>query len=331
MTSGTPERDGPLPAVLITGASTGLGRALALDLARDHRVIATVRRAEDARALLAAEPGLRVLRLDLSDEVAIGTTAEAIASLVGEAGLQALIHNAGLAYVAPLAEIDPADLRHQLEVNVVAIVSLTQVLLPLIERGRGRIVTVGSTSGRTTIPFVGPYSASKHALVAVARALRMELRPWRIPLTHLELGNLRTPIWDKGDADLDRLARSPRYGRYAPAVRRDLRRSIRMAAPVERGVRAIRRVLGARRPPRVLRIGLDAHLLWLAERILPDALREELLVRLLGLHAKRAPAQRGSGAIHRSDALERGQAAPDTTQDPGLAAAPSNEREDEMG
>jgi NAD(P)-dependent dehydrogenase (short-subunit alcohol dehydrogenase family) len=325
----TPARGKLRPTVLITGASSGLGRALALDLARDHRVFATVRRAEDAASLLAAEPQLEVLRLDVTDGAEIHATAEAITSLVGDAGLQAVIHNAGLAYVAPLSEIDPANLRHQLEVNIVAVVALTQALLPLLEQGRGRIVTVGSTSGRTTIPFVGPYSASKHALVAVSRALRMELRPWRIPVIHLELGNLRTPIWDKGDADLDRLARSPRYGRYARAVRRDLRRSVRLAAPVERGVRAIRRALVAPRPPRVLRVGIDAHLLWLAERILPDALREAFLVRLLGLHAKQAPAPRSSGTTQQSDALDTVYAAHDTTLDPGLAAAQSEVLEDE--
>src|SRR5262249_39561380 len=187
------------PSVVITGASTGAGRDAALHLDRNgFRVFAGVRREADAESLRKeASPQLEPLLLDVTDAAAIEAAAKRVDAEVGSAGLAGLVNNAGIGIGAPIEFLDLNELRRQLEVNVVAVVAVTQAFLPALRRARGRVVNAGSIGGRVSQPLVGPYSASKFALEAISESERMELAPWGIEVSLVEPGAISTAIWGK--------------------------------------------------------------------------------------------------------------------------------------
>jgi NAD(P)-dependent dehydrogenase (short-subunit alcohol dehydrogenase family) len=204
--------------VLITGSSTGIGRACALLLdRRGYRVFAGVRRMPDAESLRKeASERLVPVMLDITDARQIADARALVEAAVGpDAGLTGLLNCAGI-MVAGALEYLPLDrLRWQLEVNLIGQVAVTQALLPLIRQGRGRIINVGSGNGRFAFPFMGAYAASKFGLEAVTDAFRRELRPWRIPVSIIDPGTVETAIWDSGKAALDAL-----HAQVAPTARR---------------------------------------------------------------------------------------------------------------
>jgi NAD(P)-dependent dehydrogenase (short-subunit alcohol dehydrogenase family) len=187
------------PSVVITGASTGIGRDAALHLDRNgFRVFAGVRRESDAESLRnEASPKLEPLLLDVTDAAAIAAAAKRVDAEVGSAGLAGLVNNAGIGIGAPIEFLDLDELRRQLEVNVVAVVAVTQAFLPALRRARGRLVNVGSIGGRVSQPLVGPYSASKFAMEAISESERMELAPFGIDVSLIEPGAIATAIWEK--------------------------------------------------------------------------------------------------------------------------------------
>jgi NAD(P)-dependent dehydrogenase (short-subunit alcohol dehydrogenase family) len=192
-------------AVLITGASSGIGRACALHLSqRDFRVFAGVRSSQDADALLAEASGnITPLLLDVTDAGAIAAAVKRVADATGGT-LYGLINNAGIALGGPL-ELLPGDKISQLlKVNVLGAVAVTQAFLPLIRNNRGgRIIMISSISGRIALPGLSVYAASKFALEALSDALRVELKPFNIAVVLIEPGNVATPIWEKSIADND--------------------------------------------------------------------------------------------------------------------------------
>ena len=173
-------------SVLVTGASRGIGEATVLRLARaGWCVFAGVRRDEDGAALRSAGGAIVPVRLDVTDEAQIAAAAATIAEHArGE--LHGVVNNAGIAVAAPLEYLPVQELRRQLEVNVLGQVAVTQALLPMLRRAQGRIVFVSSVSGRSALPFTGPYAASKHALEALADAWRVELLPWGLHVALIE-------------------------------------------------------------------------------------------------------------------------------------------------
>lgn len=279
------------PAVLITGASTGIGRASALELnRRGWRVFAGVRREEDGQDLRrhACSP-LTPLRLDVTDGPSIRAAAETIARERGDAGLQGLVNNAGIVVAGPIEIVPLDDLRRQLEVNVIGQLAVTQAVLPHLRQGRGRIVNVSSVSGRVAVPYLGPYAASKFALEAMSDSLRVELAPWGIQVSLIEPGGVRTPIWQKAGADADRLgAVAPPeglrlYERDLAVFRQATAQAAARAMPVERVVRAIVHALCARRPKTRYPLGGQPRVMILLSKFLPDRAYDFLLRRALGL------------------------------------------------
>ncbi|MBK5220239.1 MAG: SDR family oxidoreductase [Thermoleophilia bacterium] len=186
-----------MKSVLVTGTSSGIGRATVQRLAGDGwLVFAGVRNQVDAKSL-AAEPGEVVpIELDVTDPAQIEAAAEQVSAVTGGA-LDALVNNAGIGVAGPLETLPPDGLRQILDVNVVGQVAVTQALLPLLRRGHGRILFVGSVGGRVTHPWAAPYHASKFALEAIADCLRVELADQKVSVGLLEPGPIDTPIWAK--------------------------------------------------------------------------------------------------------------------------------------
>jgi NAD(P)-dependent dehydrogenase (short-subunit alcohol dehydrogenase family) len=191
------------PHVLVTGASSGIGRATALRLAASgHHVFAGVRKRADGAALAeAAAGGLMPLILDVTDMEQISSAVKTIADHVGDAGLSGLVNNAGIGVFGPLELIPIEQFRRQLEVNVIGQLAITQATIPLLRRARGRIIMIGSIGARFTPPFVGPLAASKSTLATMSDALRQELAPWDINVTLVEPGSIRSEAVGKLESD----------------------------------------------------------------------------------------------------------------------------------
>jgi NAD(P)-dependent dehydrogenase (short-subunit alcohol dehydrogenase family) len=280
--------------VLVTGASTGIGKACALYLAKSgFSVIAGVRRDEDAKNLeLIAGGNLQGIQLDIADSGSIGTVAKGIGQITGESGLAGIVNNAGISVPGPVEFVSRDQWRKQFEVNVFGQVEVTQALLPLVRRhvaarghGAGRIVFIGSIAGRVTMPMMGPYSASKHAIAAIAAALRMELREQGIHVCLIEPGAIQSEIWRKGIEFAATIAADgplrERYGHQIDAAVNNARDSAAGAIGADRVARLVWRCLTSPRPPRRKTIGRDALLAAVLKRILPEKWFDRVLLMAL--------------------------------------------------
>ena len=267
--------------VVVTGASSGIGEACALRLVRTGwRVLAGVRTAADGERL--REQGLEPVMLDVTDAAAIAAVAERL----GDDAVDGLVNNAGIAVSMPLEFLPLDELRRQLEVNLVGQLAVTQAFLPQLRRSQGRIVNVGSIAGRSSLPFLGAYAASKHALEAVTDALRVELRPFGIEVAIVEPATIATPIWTKGGENVQRLlAGMPAdvltlYGERMAAFRNAAAAAARRAEPAEEVAKVVEHALTAERPKTRYVVGRDARRRSRVER-LPDRLRDRLYERVL--------------------------------------------------
>jgi NAD(P)-dependent dehydrogenase (short-subunit alcohol dehydrogenase family) len=291
---------GTAPTVVVTGAAKGIGAAIVRRLVADgFRVVAGVRRTEDAQALR-EELGDRVVPtlLDITDQDAVVTTAELVSSEVGARGLAGLVNNAGIAVAAPLEFLSPAELRRQLEVNVVGQHAITQALLALLRRGRGRIVNLGSIGDRIVAPMTGPYHVSKFALRAWSDTLRLELYPWGIQVVLVEPGAVATPIWETSIAAAERLQQTlpsgveELYGRAIAAARTSALRSAARGMPADQVASVVARALTVRWPRARYLVGTDARITAVVAR-LPDRLRDRLVLSQSGGAAREQANQRG--------------------------------------
>jgi NAD(P)-dependent dehydrogenase (short-subunit alcohol dehydrogenase family) len=260
---------------LVTGASSGIGQACAVQLASaGWRVLAGVRRAGDA------PEGTEEVLLD----VTVPEQIRAAAGLVDQ--LDGLVNNAGIAIAAPVEFVPPEELRHQLEVNLVGQVAVTQAFLPALRRTRGRIVFMGSIAGRSALPFLSPYAASKHALEALADSLRLELRPFGIRVSIVEPGTIKTAIWARSAKRADELIAGSDgelgelYGERIAAFREIALKRGAAGAPAEKVAKVVLEALTAERPHTRYLIGRDARLRAGFER-LPDRLRDRIYERVL--------------------------------------------------
>jgi len=276
-------------AVVITGASTGIGAACALDcVARGMTVFAGVRDPRAGEALAAkGGPSLIPIMLDVTDERSIARSLESVHRIVDKGGLAGLVNNAGIVIGSPLEVIPLSQLRKQLEVNVIGQIAVTQAFLPLLRRGRGRIVNMGSIAGRGTIPLLGPYSASKYALEALTDALRMELQPWGIQVSIIEPGAIATPLWEKSAKEAGDLEASigeeakTLYREAVIQIREAIAQAAQRAIPPEAVVRAVHHALTASHPHTRYLVGTDAKLrAWMVKWV-PDRIQDRLLAWFL--------------------------------------------------
>ena len=237
-----------------------------------------VRTSEAADSL--RERGIEPLTLDVTRASDVAAAAETIGGT-----LDGLVDNAGIAIAAPLELVPLDELRRQLEVNVVGQVAVAQAFLPALRRARGRIVLMGSIGGRSALPFLGPYAASKHALEAVADSLRVELRPWGIAVSIVEPASIATAIWQKGATRAEELRAgfAPESTSSTRPQWRAFARSRSRAVPA-RTPTTSRRPSSTHSPPGVPRratsSGRDARIRAAIER-LPTRLRDRVLAKAL--------------------------------------------------
>jgi NAD(P)-dependent dehydrogenase (short-subunit alcohol dehydrogenase family) len=298
------QQAGATPTAVVTGASKGIGAAVVRRLvAEGFHVVAGVRRAEDAKAL-GDELGGGVVPalLDITDPEAVAGAAELV-SEVGGGALTGLVNNAGIAVAAPLEFLPPAELRRQLEVNVVGQHAVTKALVPMLRRGRGRIVNIGSIGDRIVSPMTGPYHVSKFALRAWNDTLRLELAPWGIQVVLVEPGAVATPIWETSIAAAERLQQAlpagvmELYGRAIAAARAGALRSAARGMPADQVAAVVAKALTVRRPRTRYLVGTDARVAALVAR-LPDRVRDRLVLSQSG------GAGQGRGAAAADDPVD---------------------------
>jgi NAD(P)-dependent dehydrogenase (short-subunit alcohol dehydrogenase family) len=248
---------------LVTGASSGIGQACAVRLVHNGwRVLAGVRRAGDA------PEGTEEVLLDVADPPQLELD-----------GLDGLVNNAGIAVAGPLEFLPAEELRRQLEVNVVGQLRMAQLAIPALRRSQGRIVNIGSISGRSALPFLGAYAMSKFALEAMTDALRVELRPWGIHVAIVEPGTIKTPMWTRERPDPPPQALTL-YGDRLEAFRDFALRRSAAGAPPEAVAKVVEQALTAERPRARYLVGRDARLRAGVER-LPDRVRDRVYKRVL--------------------------------------------------
>jgi NAD(P)-dependent dehydrogenase (short-subunit alcohol dehydrogenase family) len=277
-------------SVLVTGASTGIGRSTALHLdAAGWQVFAGVRKAEDADSLRSeASARLTVLMLHVTDAAQISAAAEEINEKVGSKGLDALINNAGIAVPGPLETLPIDDFRRQIEINLTGQLAVSQALLPAVRAARGRIVFTSSIGGRMAFPMFGAYHASKFGLEAIGDVFRQELRPWGIKVVIVEPGSIATPLWDRGDAEVDAVgerageSHADLYGETIETYRHLARKTGARGIPPEKVAARIEHALTTRRPRTRYLVGADAKGQALTVRFIPDRVRDWVVARVAG-------------------------------------------------
>jgi len=272
---------------VVSGASTGIGRATVLRLAADGWTVFAGVRSESARRSLVDEGGDRVrpIMLDVADQQAVEAAATRVRAEAGK--LDALVNNAGIGIGGPLEAVAREELRYQLEVNVVGQVALSQVMLPLLRASRGRLVFVGSANGRFAGALLAPYAASKHAIEAIADSLRVELRGSQVKVVLVEPGAVRTPLRDKGIQGAEALTLSaelrPLYEPAVEALGTLISRGSRTALSPERVADVIADALTTNRPRARYVVGRDARVQFALKALLPTRVLDALVARMTQL------------------------------------------------
>lgn len=282
-------RSGRRGSVFVTGASSGIGLATTRGLrARGFHVFATVLNDSELERFRDEPPDeVTPLVVDTTRGEHIAGAAELVAERVGQRGLAGLVSNAGAAVGGALEHLPLGTFRHQIELNLIGHVAVTQALLGQIRRGRGRVVFVGSPSGTLVLPFLASYSAPKAGLKAVAESLRLELAPSGIPVSLIEPGRTATAIWDQSrDDTLESLRDYPEEGRdrYAAQIAAQIRLtygSARSAPGPDKVARAVVHALTAHRPRPRYYVGLDCKLLSLAAHLVPTRARDLAILWIL--------------------------------------------------
>lgn len=281
----TPDHTG---AVLVTGASSGIGEATAIALAAaGYHALAGVRNAADGQRLEARAAGrLTAIRLDVTQPDQVDAAIADVRARVG-GRLAGLVNNAGIGVAAPVEALRDDALRSQLEVNVLGVHRVTRAALPLLRAGGGRVVTIGSIGGELAMPYAGALCASKAAVAALTDALRMELADEGLGVVLVEPAAIATPAVDALERAVEPTVEAwddATRARYAGPFTRAMRRAVaheRGGSRPDVVADAVVAALRARRPPARVRVGHGARPMAMAARLLPDTLLDRLRLRAL--------------------------------------------------
>ena len=237
-------------AVVITGASTGIGEATALQLQKaGFHVFAGARKPEDRDRLRAA--GVTVIRpLDVTKAEDVEAAVKKVEEALSGAPLRGIVNNAGIGIGGPLEALDLDDFRRTIEVNTTSQLAVTKAFLPLLRKSKGRVVNMSSIGGRVAQPFAGPYIASKFALEGVTDVLRCELLEWGIDVIAIEPGTIATPIWEKSSREaesvLSKLTAEQQklYGKRLAKMTKVIESQNKRGAPPEKVAAAVEKAMG---------------------------------------------------------------------------------------
>jgi NAD(P)-dependent dehydrogenase (short-subunit alcohol dehydrogenase family) len=274
-------------AVLVTGASTGIGRAIVERLAQGGtRVFAAVRDLSSVDEHRLVTP----VRLDITSADEAHAAADTVRDALGDTKLRGVVNNAGVGVGGPLEFIDLDEVRRQFEVNVVGQIAVTQAFLPLL-RDHGpsdpRIVFTSSIGGRIASPFIGPYAASKHALNGIAESWRRELLPWGFRVSVLAPATVSTPIWDKAASQVKDVvdALPPRgvelYGKAIESMQSIVAGSNEAGIPPSKVADAAHHALFSRRPKTEYLVGREAKMAATASALIPARTFDKLVLRVM--------------------------------------------------
>jgi NAD(P)-dependent dehydrogenase (short-subunit alcohol dehydrogenase family) len=278
--------------VVITGASTGIGRACALTLdSKGFRVFAGVRKEEDGDELrqAAASGLLTPVHLDVTDPASISAMREQVAAQVGDTGLGGLVNNAGTTLPCPVEFLPLSGFRHQLEVNLTGPLAVTQALLPLLRSGQGRIVNVTSLGGRFGTPLMAPYAAAKHGLEGLSDVMRLEFGRLGVHVSIIEPGYVSTAMRQKLERDTEETIRSlpdearSRYAGQLATLAATISRHAAHGSPPEVVANAVHHALTSRTPRTRYPVGKGARRLLAIRRMLTDRGFDRLTLRMTGM------------------------------------------------
>ncbi len=271
--------------VVVTGASSGIGEACVLRLARGgFDVFAGVRKDEDAERADALHERIKPLKIDVADEASVTAAKQE----VGDRPVAGLVNNAGISVTGPLEFVPLDEFRHQFAVNVIGQIGVTQAFLPGIRAGKGRIVNIGSVGGKVAAPLLSPYAGSKFAMEGITDSLRRELRPLGVHVAIVEPGAVATEIWRKGTAAANELLESAPpeaeavYGKVIAAIRKQAAKATAQAIPPDEVAKLVEHALTASRPRTRYPVGRDAKMRIRAAGLLPDKAFDALIARALG-------------------------------------------------
>jgi NAD(P)-dependent dehydrogenase (short-subunit alcohol dehydrogenase family) len=280
------------PVILISGCSTGIGRALAMEFAaRNWRVFATARKPAAINDLKALN--VEIAALDVTDEKSIAACVDSIIAKAGR--IDMLVNNAGRLLIGPLVELETSELRRQFETNVIGLAALTHAVAPhMIRRRSGKIINISSVSGVLPTPFAGAYCSTKAAVTALSDSLRMELAPFGITVVTVQPGGIKSNLSGNADRELDRFKKTP-YCSIQNFIVARANASQENATPAEDFAKKLVDKLERKKTPKFIRIGKDSTLLPLIARF-PRALTDVLLSKKFGLDRLRAgPKMTGPG------------------------------------
>ena len=268
------------PVVLISGCSTGIGRALAVEFAARHwQVFATARKPEAINDLKA--PNVEIAYLDVTDESSIKACVDSVLSKAGR--IDMLVNNAGLLLIGPLVELEISELRRQFETNVLGLAALTRTVVPqMMKKRSGKIVNISSISGVLNTPFSGAYCSTKAAVTSFSDVLRMELAPFGIQVITVQPGGITSKLSDNADQGLDRFKTTP-YGPIQEFIVRRAHMSQEGATSADVFAKCLVDQLEREKVPELIRIGKGSTLLPLVAK-LPRAFTDKLLGKKLGLN-----------------------------------------------
>jgi NAD(P)-dependent dehydrogenase (short-subunit alcohol dehydrogenase family) len=270
--------------ILVTGASSGIGRAVALEAAhRGHRVFASARKPASIEDLSSA-PGVATLTLDVTEA---GAAARAVGQVLAREGhLDALVSNAGYGQYGAVEDVPLEDWRRQFEVNVFGAVDAARAVLPVMRKARsGTIVFVSSVAGKISIPFAGPYCASKHALEAIADALRVEVAPFGIRVVIVEPGPIDTRFDERARSEIaDLLGQPGPYSYFYPNAVRAMDTDFQMGKlPASAAARVIVDAIESKRPKTRYRLTIMARLFLPLRQLLSDRFFDRRMKKALRL------------------------------------------------